>query len=162
MVFRFPLNNKKPIGEKNKMKSFRTIKKNAKALSPVVASIILIAVTVAVSVVVAAWMGGMSIGMMGNAEQATVSNVYFTPGGASIVATISNTGSSTMNFTSAYINGLASTPTPAFTGAGVNGGVLRGQTNSYTFTFAWTSGNTYAIKFTSTKGNNIETTVTAP
>ena len=42
----------------------RKLKKNSKALSPVVASIILIAVTVAVSVVVAAWMGGMSIGLM--------------------------------------------------------------------------------------------------
>ena len=52
----------------------RKIKKNSKALSPVVASIILIAVTVAVSVVVAAWMGGMSLGLMGNAEQVTASN----------------------------------------------------------------------------------------
>ncbi len=43
----------------------RKIKKNSKALSPVVASIILIAVTVAVSVVVAAWMGGMTIGFHG-------------------------------------------------------------------------------------------------
>jgi flagellin-like protein len=50
------------------MNTFNKIGKNAKALSPVVASIILIAVTVAVSVVVAAWMGGMSIGLMGNAE----------------------------------------------------------------------------------------------
>ncbi len=55
----------------------RKLKKNSKALSPVVASIILIAVTVAVSVVVAAWMGGMSIGLMGNAEQVTVTNVEF-------------------------------------------------------------------------------------
>ena len=53
----------------------RKIKKNSKALSPVVASIIFIAVTVAVSVVVAAWMGGMTIGLMGNAEQVSVTNV---------------------------------------------------------------------------------------
>ena len=56
---------------------FRKFKKNSKALSPVVASIILIAVTVAVSVVVAAWMGGMTIGLMGNAEQVSVTNVAF-------------------------------------------------------------------------------------
>ena len=59
-------------------KYFRKFKKNAKALSPVVASIILIAVTVAVSVVVAAWMGGMTIGLMGNAEQASIANIAFT------------------------------------------------------------------------------------
>ena len=56
----------------------RKIKKNSKALSPVVASIILIAVTVAVSVVVAAWMGGMSLGLMNNAEQVTATNPVFT------------------------------------------------------------------------------------
>ena len=58
--------------------NFRKFKKNAKALSPVVASIILIAVTVAVSVVVAAWMGGMTIGLMGNAEQAKITNDVLT------------------------------------------------------------------------------------
>ena len=139
------------------MKSFRTIKKNAKALSPVVASIILIAVTVAVSVVVAAWMGGMSIGMMGNAEQGTVTNVYFS-GGNTEAVTISNTGSATMNFTSAYINGVALTPVPGFTI-----GVLKGATTTFTFSASpYLSGNTYDIKFTTIKGNNIETTVTAP
>ena len=70
----------------------RKIKKNSKALSPVVASIILIAVTVAVSVVVAAWMGGMTIGLMGNAEQATITNLDFTTTSGSIVATVQNTG----------------------------------------------------------------------
>ncbi len=57
--------------------NYRKFRKNAKALSPVVASIILIAVTVAVSVVVAAWMGGMTIGLMGNAEQVSITNVAF-------------------------------------------------------------------------------------
>ena len=62
----------------NKLNYIRKFKKNSKALSPVVASIILIAVTVAVSVVVAAWMGGTTIGLMGNAEQATITNLEFT------------------------------------------------------------------------------------
>ena len=54
------------IRKKQKMNTYlRKLKKNSKALSPVVASIILIAVTVAVSVVVAAWMGGMTIGSHG-------------------------------------------------------------------------------------------------
>jgi flagellin-like protein len=46
------------------MKILRKIRKNAKALSPVVASIILIAVTVAVSIAVAAWMGALTVGFM--------------------------------------------------------------------------------------------------
>jgi flagellin-like protein len=44
-------------GIKNKMKK---LWKNVKALSPVVAAIILIAVTVAVSIAVAAWMGALT------------------------------------------------------------------------------------------------------
>ena len=62
----------------NYNKLYRKFKKNSKGLSPVVASIILIAVTVAVSVVVAAWMGGMTIGLMGNAEQVSITNLGFT------------------------------------------------------------------------------------
>ena len=58
--------------------NFRKFRKSAKALSPVIATIILIAVTVAVSVVVAAWMGALTIGFMGNSEQAKVTNVVLT------------------------------------------------------------------------------------
>ena len=59
-------------------RKLRKFAKNAKALSPVIASIILIAVTVAVSVVVAAWMGGLTLGFMGSAEQASITNVVLT------------------------------------------------------------------------------------
>lgn len=66
--------------EVKKMNTYRKFRKNAKALSPVVASIILIAVTVAVSVVVAAWMGGMTIGLMCSAEQVSITNIAFPSG----------------------------------------------------------------------------------
>ena len=62
--------------------NFRKFKKNAKGLSPVVASIILIAVTVAVSVVVAAWLSGMAFGFMGNAEQVSITDAQFATDGA--------------------------------------------------------------------------------
>ena len=61
--------------------NFRKLRKfarNAKALSPVIATIILIAVTVAVSVVVAGWMGGLTLGFMGNAESASITQATFT------------------------------------------------------------------------------------
>ncbi len=50
-------------GKNTKMKR---LLKNKKALSPVVAAIILIAVTVAVSIAVAAWMGNMTFQFMDN------------------------------------------------------------------------------------------------
>ena len=71
--------------------NFRKFSKNAKALSPVVASIILIAVTVAVSIAVAAWMGGLSIGFM-QTEQLTITNVRVTSA-TTMTVSVRNTGS---------------------------------------------------------------------
>ena len=79
------------------------LRRNRKALSPVIASIILIAVTVAVAVVVASWMGGMSLGLMGNAEQVTITNLDFsTPD--HIVATVHNTGGNDVMINKAYVD----------------------------------------------------------
>jgi archaeal type IV pilus assembly protein PilA len=162
MCFCFPTYQQTKGGKTNKMNKFRSINKNAKALSPVVASIILIAVTVAVSVVVAAWMGGMSIGMMGQAEQGSITNVAFT-GTNTVIATVSNTGQANMNFTNVYVNGIvigagSVSPTLASTG------VAKGASQSYTLTLTanWQSGTTYDIKFTTTKANNLVSTVVAP
>ena len=84
--------------------NFRKFRKNSKALSPVIATIILIAVTVAVSVVVAAWMGALTIGFMGNAEQASITGTQFASD-TTVVVTIQNTGSGTVNLASATIDG---------------------------------------------------------
>jgi archaeal type IV pilus assembly protein PilA len=86
-------------------KYIRKIRHDAKALSPVVASIILIAVTVAVSIAVAAWMGGMTVGFMGSSS-VTVTNVAFsaTP---SIDLTLKNTGTKTVTIAAVRINNNA-------------------------------------------------------
>ena len=79
------------------------ILKNKKALSPVVASIILIAVTVAVSIAVAAWMGALSFMFMGGAEQLEVG----TPWGwnsTAVKVTVTNAGGSTVTVTKARVN----------------------------------------------------------
>lgn len=99
-------------------KKFRKFRKNAKALSPVIATIILIAVTVAVSVVVAAWMGALTIGFMGNSEQAKVTNVVLSNIGTNgadgqAVITIQNTGSATVTINSVTVDGKTATVTQA-------------------------------------------------
>lgn len=90
-------------------RKFRKFRKNSKALSPVIASIILIAVTVAVSVVVAAWMGALTIGFMGNAEQAKITNISLANGSsgsyATATCTVQNTGSSTVTINSGNVDG---------------------------------------------------------
>jgi len=81
------------------MKKFRRSKK---ALSPVVASIILIAVTVAVSIAVAAWMGALTVGFMGSSS-VTITDVHFTDTTATL--DLKNTGTKQVTITSVRVNG---------------------------------------------------------
>ena len=89
------------------MKTLRKIRKNDKALSPVVASIILIAVTVAVSIAVAAWMGALTVGFM-ETKTVTITNVEFegiAPAAQTITLTVKNTGTSAVTISIAKVNG---------------------------------------------------------
>ena len=97
-------------GIEREMKTLRKIRKNAKALSPVVASIILIAVTVAVSIAVAAWMGALTVGFM-DTEQVAFSNVSFDTDAETISFSLKNTGTSPCVISYVYINDVAATVT---------------------------------------------------
>ena len=144
-------------GIKNKM-NFRKFRKNAKALSPVVASIILIAVTVAVSVVVAAWMGGMTIGLMGNAEQVTITNAQYSSPTA-VILTVQNTGSGTVTINSATIDGTAvAGSTPALPGFSITKGGTQSITLNSSSAFVTTA--QYQIKLQTAKGNTLTYTYT--
>jgi flagellin-like protein len=125
--------------------------RSRKALSPVVASIILIAVTVAVSIAVAAWMGALTTSQM-NTEQVKITNMLFTTGHIQVVA--NNTGTSPVTINEVWVNGVKQTYTPqtlsANTGAVVD------------VTYAWASGSHYQIKLISAKGNNFMYTAYAP
>ena len=128
--------------------------KSKKALSPVVASIILIAVTVAVSVVVAAWMGGMTIGLMGNAEQASIANIAFI-GTNQIDVLVQNSGSTTVNITQAFVNGVGATI--AVTPAGpLSVDKSTAKTFIVTSPLALSSGTSYQIKLITAKGTQIQ------
>ena len=127
--------------------NFRKFRKNAKALSPVVASIILIAVTVAVSIAVAAWMGGMSVGFM-QTEQLSITNVAWTGDGAIINVTVRNSGTTDVVLNSATVNSI----TAPITGSPVT--VAKNTAVDVVLTSAWVSGNSYQIKLVSAKGAN--------
>jgi flagellin-like protein len=139
---------------------FRKFRKNAKALSPVIATIILIAVTVAVSVVVAAWMGALTIGFMGNSEQVSITNTVLsnTGGNGQAVLTVQNTGSASVTISGATIDGntVSFTVLPA-------GSIAKGTSSTVTLT--WTGStfvNTaqYTIKLMTAKGNTVATQAT--
>ena len=133
------------------MKTLRKIRKNAKALSPVVASIILIAVTVAVSIAVAAWMGALTVGFMAT-EEVKITNMMFPTGQVQVVA--NNTGTTPVTINEVWINGVKQTYTPQTLAA--NTGAL------VAVSYTWVAGSNYQIKLISSKGNSFLYTAYAP
>jgi len=129
--------------------------RSRKALSPVVASIILIAVTVAVSIAVAAWMGALSFNFM-NTEQISITYADFDQAGQ-ITLTVTNSGSTDVSINLATVNGHAATlgtnPTPILANSA---GTL------VVVTYVWLPSETETIKLTSTKGNSFPYTVVTP
>ncbi|MEM3442527.1 MAG: archaellin/type IV pilin N-terminal domain-containing protein, partial [Candidatus Bathyarchaeia archaeon] len=132
--------------------------KSKKALSPVVASIILIAVTVAVSIAVAAWMGALTIGFMGSAS-VTITKVAFPQGtsGGQFTITVKNTGTKQVTIDLIKVNNLEKqfSPDPTTLNPGTN--------STITITCDWVSGNPYKIELYDSSGQVVGSTqVTAP
>ena len=134
-------------------------RKSKRALSPVVASIILIAVTVAVSIAVAAWMGALTIGFMG-AEEVRVTNVEFASDLTTATLTVKNTGSTAVTISEAYVGGKAYEITEATIQPGTadTSIVLAGPETGGLYN----AGQSYQFKVVSTKGNPFVVTATAP
>jgi flagellin-like protein len=129
--------------------------KNKKALSPVVASIILIAVTVAVSIAVAAWMGALSVGFM-QTEQISITKCTFNADNATITLTLRNTGTSDVTINSATVNGNSTT----IENAPVT--VRKNAEEDLTLDCDWKPGYSYQIKLMSTRGNYFVYNAVAP
>jgi archaeal type IV pilus assembly protein PilA len=126
------------------MKNF---KRSKKALSPVVASIILIAVTVAVSIAVAAWMGALTIGFM-QTEEAKITGVQFTGttvDDKAIVISVANQGTSGLTIVEASVNGEAPVTMSVQLDANEPGTV--------TIDYNWQVGSNYQVKLATAKGN---------
>ncbi len=130
--------------------------RNKKALSPVVAAIILIAVTVAVSIAVAAWMGALTFGFMGGSEQVKIVGVQFLSGNQ-IKVTVQNAGTSAVVIVSAKVNDeviAATTPEDPTIDAG--------EQETITFDYNWTAGNSYNVGVVTKAGNVFTYYATAP
>jgi FlaG/FlaF family flagellin (archaellin) len=149
------------IEDKKMNKYQRKIWKNTKAFHPVLATIILIAVTVAVSVVVAAWMGGMTIGLMGNVEQVQTTNAQC-PDANTIILTLRNTGEATVTISStqATVDGKAIPITSAIDGFDIAKGTSKDFTSDLTGVITMQQGTQYSIRLVTEKGTAILYTVT--
>jgi flagellin-like protein len=131
------------------------ILKNAKALSPVVASIILIAVTVAVSIAVGVWMFGLTGSFMGGAEQLKVTNVIFVNNATKYFdITMANTGTSPITVSEIWVANVK------YWSTGVS--IPANNQTTQTVTFPWDAGSSYEVKAVTTKGNTVTYPVSAP
>jgi len=131
--------------------------KSRKALSPVVAAIILIAVTVAVSIAVAAWMGALTFTFM-KTEELKITGVTWQTGNATI--SVTNTGANALTISSVTVDDVAKTPT--YGGSiGSDGSLAKGASGTITVSFSWTSGYKYTFAVLTTSGNKYTYTTTA-
>jgi flagellin-like protein len=123
--------------------------KSRKALSPVIAAIILIAVTVAVSIAVAAWMGSLSMGFM-ETKELTITQMTFSSSGMNV--TVTNPGSSDVTVNVVKVNGDTAsfqrydgTDTSDLTFEAGTGGIIE-------VTYTITAGNKYSVSLFASDG----------
>jgi flagellin-like protein len=142
-----------------------------KALSPVVAAIILIAVTVAVSIAVAAWMGALTFSFMGSSS-INISNVTF--GGASgattnntIVLSVKNTGTKSVTVSLVKVNNILrphwnATLSPCTLSPSATAQITVYTDGSATNKIGWVSGSPYDIYLYDSTGTGLGSTTQTP
>ena len=135
--------------------------KSKKALSPVVAAIILIAVTVAVSIAVAVWMGSLTFNFM-DTEPLLITKVNFQDLDV-INVTLLNTGTANVLLTGATVEGQGLTGTTVTMVGGAQSIANDGAEHTIDLTLATnaTAGNLYTVELLSSKGNKYQYTLTA-
>jgi len=133
------------------------ILRSKKALSPVVASIILIAVTVAVSIAVAAWMGALTFTFMGT-EQLTISKITWTwddtAANRYFKINVNNTGTKDLTINQIQVNyaGVTTSISPALPHILKATGALTDTSQEFTVYYAYTNGTSYDVSVVSTSG----------
>ena len=131
--------------------------KSRKALSPVIAAIILIAVTVAVSIAVAAWMGALTFTFMKTEELKVIAPSTWggtAPNYTSVTLRVKNSGTSALTVSSVKVNDADATMIPVT--------LQPGNRTDITVGYSFTSGTKYEIAFYTATGNRYPYTVTAP
>jgi len=134
--------------------------KSKKALSPVVAAIILIAVTVAVSIAVAAWMGALTFTFMKTEQLEVVGYSWdaLNPPPDYIDLSIKNTGTADISISAFRVNGATSGVTHNAT----NVVWKPGDTRLIRVNYAYSSGTTYEFSFLTTSGKQFAYIQRAP
>ena len=130
----------------------RKLFKSRKALSPVVAAIILIAVTVAVSIAVAAWMGALTFTFM-KTEELKITSMTLDATANTITVVVHNQGTSGVTINEVWVNGSPiATDDVAYDPVGTTT-VGANSDMTLTITYDVEVGSNYQVKIVSAKGN---------
>jgi len=132
--------------------------KSRKALSPVVAAIILIAVTVSVSIAVAAWMGVLTFTFM-KTEELKITSLDFGTSTGTIDVVAKNTGTAELTIGEAWVNNEKEDITSP-SDLSITSGEEKVITVS--LTSAWVAGHKYEIELITRQGNKFIYTTVAP
>ena len=122
--------------------------RNRKALSPVIAAIILIAVTVAVSIAVAAWMGALTFTWMGT-EELEIDTLTWTPNSAFTI-NVDNTGTRDVTITQIQVN--YATTGVTVTSPTLPYSLVAATGTDIAVTFTYTNGTSYDISIVTSSG----------
>lgn len=148
----------------------RTLRKAKKGISPVIATIILIAITIVIAIAVAAWVFGLFKSYTGgpavtiNAAQSSCSGLSDT-----CALVVSNQGGNSVSIVGATVNGqtatvatascaLASASTSASAIVTVSAGAV---TTAYVCGVTFTAGQTLTITLQLNTGSTVTTTIVA-
>ncbi|UCE28702.1 MAG: hypothetical protein JSV85_05340 [Candidatus Bathyarchaeota archaeon] len=132
--------------------------RSRKALSPVIAAIILIAVTVAVSIAVAAWMGAITFTFMGSEELKVKTHTWESADPPTYIdLTVTNTGATTLTLDDAQVNNAAPSVSHNATGT-----LTAGATTVVRIQHAFAAGIKYNFAVLTLAGNKYLYTASAP
>lgn len=131
--------------------------KNRQALSPVIASIILVGVVVAVSIAVAAWMGALTFTFTETAQLEILGCTFNDVTPKTVTLAVQNTGTANRTV-SKYKIGVRGTPD--FLNSAVS--VPQGATANIIVPVDWASGETYDIYLITANGEQFPYRARAP
>jgi len=126
-------------------------KLNKRAVSPVIATLLMIAIAVAASIIVYVWSIGLLGGLMGGGgsqvKEQLIMEAYNWSGNGTLTFTLRNVGSSSVTVDSVYLGG-----NPLDTDVGTAIPIGATQPFSYTAATGYTDGAAYTLKIVSATG----------
>ncbi len=131
-------------------------------ISPVVATVILVAVAIVIAIAVAFWASGL-VGVFTRYEKIEISAAYYD--GSNVVLKVKNTGSADATIDNIYVNGIPLDSPPGCAGLLTVGGettcTLSGTPSSVTGG-SWQSGVTYEVAVHTASGKLYPVSVLIP